>query len=103
MEKRIELRRYEIVLYVSKGPGVYRLIGGDSDVIYIGRSDTDLQRRLLEHLPGIETNPCIVGKRPTAAYFINTADCWEAYRLECEWYEKYKPPCNDVPPTRPEG
>ncbi len=64
MEKRIELRRYEIVQYVLEKPGAYILIGPANEAIYVGRSDTDLRRRLLEHLPGIEAKPCIASRTP---------------------------------------
>ena len=103
MGKRITLRRYEIEQHVLEGPGAYLLIGANDYVIYVGRSDTNLRSRLLDHLPGIETNPCIAGKRPAEVYFENTADAWAAYRLECEWYRKYDPPCNDIAPSLPEN
>ena len=101
MGKRIELSRAQIVCYVSKSPGAYLLICRPDKVIYVGRSDTDLQGRQLDHLPENEEKPCIRTHGPQEVYFEHTVDAWAAYRLECEWYQKYRPDCNDVPPNEP--
>ena len=101
MGKRINLSRSDIVRYVSKSPGAYLLICRPDKVIYVGRSDTDLRGRLLDHLPENEEKPCIRIHGPQEVYFEHTVDAWAAYRLELKWYEEYDHPCNDMVPAAP--
>ena len=60
---RIPLNEGAIDSNVPHTPGAYQLIAGNM-VIYVGRSDEDLNSRLKDHLPYRETNPYIRGQRP---------------------------------------
>ena len=70
--------------------------------MYVGRSDNDLNSRLKEHLPGNEVDKCIKDKSSDKFYFQNTNTPKSAYELECKWYHRYNPSCNDVHPGKTE-
>lgn len=85
---------------VLKQPGTYVLANADNNAIYVGRSDSDLQSRLKNHLPGNEVNPCINRSGVVFFYFDNTQHELNAYDLECRWYHKFKPTCNIAHPDK---
>lgn len=79
----------------STAPGAYALgksSGGVFYISYVGRSDTDLNGRLHEH----------VGKYThfKAAFFETPKD---AFEKECNLYHDFGPPDNSVHPARPQG
>ncbi|MFA0784312.1 GIY-YIG nuclease family protein [Fervidibacter sacchari] len=93
--------------YVSQVPskcGVYLLLRQNRGwrVLYVGRSN-DLNRRLQEHLPNNEVNPCLRRNRPTHFAYWVTRDEKEAYEAECWLYHDYSPLCNDSHPAKPSG
>jgi excinuclease UvrABC nuclease subunit len=86
--------------YVKIQPGNYRLCRS-SDVgyyvFYVGKSDTDLNRRLKEHLSQSETNDCIKNKlqKHTCYFqFIYVTTLKERDEIESNDIKKYNPPCN---------
>ena len=81
-------------------PGAYVLVNGSNNAVYVGRSDTDLNGRLKNHLPECEENAWIRRSLPTDFYFEPTANSQEAYRLECEWFHQYRPSCNTAHPAK---
>jgi len=84
--------------------GVYFLgfyLGGSNFyVLYVGRS-SNLNQRLLDHLPNNEVNPCLRRNRPTHFAYLVTQDEKEAYEAECWFYHRCKPSCNDAHPAKP--
>ncbi len=76
--------------------GVYALDqnydSGPFRITYVGRSDTDLNQRLHEHMPKY--------KRFQFGYF---ATAQEAYEKECALYHDFNPPARISHPTRPHG
>lgn len=82
-------------------PGNYRLVSKETDnkyyAFYVGKSDTDLNRRLKEHLSPNEPNTCIKNK-------LNTKSCYFQYvyvttqkerdDIERDDIAKYNPACN---------
>jgi len=103
MEGPYLLNETNIDKYVSSKPGAYLLThtnGDKNTVIYVGRSDGDLNSRLKDHLPENETNNCIKGKKVDKFYFQHTDTAEAAYELECQWYHQYNPTCNDMHPDK---
>ena len=97
---RIPLSEDAIDRCVPHSPGAYQLVAANR-VIYVGRSDEDLNTRLKDHLAHRETNPCIRGHGPTEVIFEATRTAYEAYVLELAWYRTYRPTCNVAEPRRP--
>jgi len=83
-------------LIFTDSPGVYALgtvdRRGSPVVNYVGRSDTDLNGRLHDH----------VGEDPTF-WAVRTAPPTAAYLQECRLYHRYDPPRNKNHPGQPEG
>ena len=80
-----------------KSPGNYalgRLDGSSFPVRYVGRSDTDLNERLKDH----------VGS-PTSTHFMCSyaSSPLAAFEKECHNYHDFNPPENKVHPARPAG
>ena len=75
--------------------GTYILSSGDNVAHYVGRSDTNLNVRLKQHL----NDP----QNYTQFWFEITASSLEAYSLECKWYHKYNPKDNNYHPAVPPG
>ena len=79
----------ESLAQVETRPGVYvlgREQSGTFSGLYVGRSDTDLKRRLAEHLPAREANSFIRLYAPDRFHFQYTATAYEAYRMECSLF-----------------
>lgn len=85
---------------VPTAPGAYILVNSSNNAVYVGRSDTDLNGRLKNHLSGNEENSWIQRSSPTDYYFEVVVDSQEAYKLECEWFHKYRPNCNTAHPAK---
>ncbi|MCK4249284.1 MAG: GIY-YIG nuclease family protein [Candidatus Omnitrophica bacterium] len=85
---------------VSIQPGAYILVNVNNVAVYMGRSDSDLNSRLKDHMPSQETNISIKRTGPTSFYFKNTQFAKDAYILECNWYHKYNPTCNISHPAK---
>lgn len=97
------LNETNIDTYVSSKPGAYCLTytsGDKNEACYVGRSDDDLKSRLKDHLPENEVDNCITSKEVDKFYFENTDTAKAAYELECQWYHKYEPTCNDIHPDK---
>lgn len=75
--------------------GTYILSRGNNVANYVGRSDSDLNVRLKEHLHEQE------GYRQFWFELVKTS--LEAYYLECQWYHKYNPSDNNNHPAVPPG
>lgn len=78
------------------GPGAYALgavnSGGVFEIRRVGRSDTDLNDRLKDHL----------GHYQHFKYgFFNTK--LEAYQRECTMFHEFSPPDNVIHPDAPNG
>ena len=91
------LTKNNIEQNVKTEPGVYLLSGDDIHVLYVGRSDDDLQKRLLGHLKE--------GKYGSF-WFKNEPDAKAAYNSECMEYHLYggkRHLDNDIHPDTPDG
>lgn len=86
--------------HVLPKPGAYVLFTDKNEAVYCGRSDTDLNTRIQQHLTTNETNECIKTKNPTKFFYQNAPGSKEAYELECNNFHKYNPPCNDEHPEK---
>ncbi len=78
-------------------PGVYVLGREQSGVfrgLYVGRSDTDLRRRLAEHLPAREANAFIRLHAPDRFHFQYTATAHAAYGMECTLFHSAQYPAS---------
>jgi hypothetical protein len=89
-----EVRRLNELNYhddVQDQPGVYLFLNAlNGPVVYVGRSDTSLRRR--------------IRKRSYAYYiFIHCDTVHEAYWLECRFYHLFSNLQNDIHPRIPEG
>jgi hypothetical protein len=77
-------------------PGVYALDqnhdSGPFRITYVGRSDTDVNQRLHEHLPKY--------KRFQFEYYATPQ---EAYEKECALYHDFNPPARISHPARQHG
>lgn len=69
--------------------------GGKDKITYVGRSDTNLRERLLQHLHDAFTY--------TSFYWMKASSEKEAFEQECRDYHHYKPIDNKYHPDRPEG
>jgi len=76
------LEESTIQTLVEKGSiGNYLLYDSKQCVLYVGRSDTDLQKRLLDH----------VNEPPYKSFKFSYADSpEEAYYKECKQYHEYE-------------
>jgi hypothetical protein len=75
-------------------PGTYRLIR-DEAVVYLGRSDTDLRRRLLEHA---------IGRRGDYFTWQMHSSAPSAWTDECsQWHDLPRLAENLVHPARPDS
>lgn len=75
-------------------PGTYRL-HRDGHVVYLGRSDTDLRRRLLEH--------CLARRGDHFTWHLHTT-ALTAWTDECsQWHDLPLLAQNLVHPARPDG
>ena len=97
---RVLLSQLLISLHVGDGPGAYFLADEFWRVLYVGRS-TNLRDRLLEHLPGRESNPVIRNLQPSRAWYLNLASEQDAYAWEALGYDYYNPPGNSIRPAVP--
>lgn len=100
MKGKLALTSSQIDSVISNTPGAYILVNSNNNTVYIGRSDSDLNNRLKNHLPESETNPCTKRSIVTDFYFENTTDAYNAYLLECDWYHNYRPTCNMAHPAK---
>lgn len=91
-------------IYVGEKAGNYRLCtksGNDYYAFYAGKSDTDLKRRLKEHLSVYETNTCIKNKlKNNTCYFqyVYVSTQIERDQIESDDIRKYTPVCNTQQP-----
>ena len=79
----------------SISPGAYALGHSDNNTFYIdyvGRSDTDVNDRLHDH----------IGDNPQFKYEYY-ASSKAAFEKECHLYHDFKPPRNNIHPARPQG
>lgn len=85
----------EVSVYVSGGAmGVYVLSSDGSEATYVGRSDVDLQQRILQS----------TSEGGYIAFWFDYATSpMDAYRYECELYHEYSPPDNLFHPAVPEN
>lgn len=74
--------------------GVYVLSRDGRTAAYVGRSDSDLQGRLLQSARQ---------GRYTHFWFDDETSPMQAYKHECELYHTYNPPDNGVHPAVPPG
>lgn len=82
--------------YVTKtSAGAYILSRDGKAVHYVGRSDTDLAKRIKSYANE--------GLNYKFFWFEYTASPMQAYYLECEWWHKYAPLDNDNHPAVPPG
>jgi len=82
--------------YVAHKPGNYCLLT-DEGIFCVGKSDTDLNRRLKEHLSPYETNDCIKYKiKYKICFFQFIYASMQEERDQIESYEirRYNPVCN---------
>jgi excinuclease UvrABC nuclease subunit len=104
MKGPYRLTELNVKQYVPRMAGAYCLTYSGSDnrniACYIGRSDNDLKSRLKNHLSPNEVDLCIKRKGADKFYFQETTSAREAYELECEWYHKYNPNCNNIHPDK---
>lgn len=100
MKGKFGLTIAEIDSVVTNTAGTYILVNSNNNAVYVGRSDTDLNKRLKEHLPENEKELCIKRSDVTYFYFENANDPQGAYLLECEWYHNYRPTCNIAHPAK---
>lgn len=100
MKGKFPLTNTSIDSFVPTGPGAYILVNSSNNAVYVGRSDSDLNSRLKNHLSGNEQNSWIQRSSPTDYYFEVTVNAQEAYKLECGWFHKYKPNCNTAHPAK---
>lgn len=90
--------------HVQTEAGNYRLCTKSNDkyyLFYAGKSDTDLNRRLKEHLSSNENNTCIKNKlKNNTCYFqfVYVTTKKERDQIESNDIEKYNPPCNKQQP-----
>ena len=72
--------------------GVYILSRNGIVASYVGRSDSDLQQRIINS----------ASEGDYAAFWFDYASSpMDAYKYECELYHKYDPPDNQVHPAVP--
>ncbi len=88
-------RRMICAVIPPKTKGAYVLftvgLNGALQCIYVGRSDTDLRRRLLHH-PHDHATHFVFEPRLTAE---------QAYHAECRAYRRFRPSLNRIAPGEP--
>lgn len=74
--------------------GVYVIIDAQKRVLYVGRSDTNLQRRIKDH----------IGEKLDyhSFYYEETSSEKDAYEKECILWHKYNPRDNKIHPDHPD-
>ncbi len=74
--------------------GVYAITNSQGMILYVGRSDTNLQRRIKEH----------VGEKLdyTKFYYEEAASKKDAFEKECCLWHQYHPRDNDIHPDYPD-
>jgi len=83
-----------VVQTVAKGtPGVYVLFRNGNTAAYAGRSDVDLQGRLLDH----------VNTGYQQFWFAYATSPKDGFEKECHLFHDYNPPDNKIHPQRPVG
>jgi hypothetical protein len=91
---------HHVGAYVLHGPGERK---GDLAVVRVGRSDTDLKRRLAVYF----TDPRYIGDSRYYAithFSFGYLDSKEsAFETECVLFHDWEPPLNDDHPGRPRG
>jgi excinuclease UvrABC nuclease subunit len=92
------LRINENVAVGSKG--VYLLSRNKSDYHYVGRSDEDLNDRLLKHVDEIHS---MQKKEYKWFKYQIKLTKREAYEAECRLYHKHDPSDNNIHPASPKG
>ena len=97
MGKSLPFDRESITKYVEKEKiGNYALGKMDGQVFrvsYVGRSDTDLRKRLLNHID-----------EPYTHFKYSYATSKKAaFEKECKNFHDFNPPDNSIHPDRPEG
>ncbi|MBI2861944.1 MAG: hypothetical protein HYX89_03895 [Chloroflexi bacterium] len=78
-------------LVTRTSPGVY-ILSHDTVARYVGRSDTDVRQRLLDHIGTYRY-----------FWFEYAVSDREAFYGECQLYHRYNPPDNGVHPAVPPG
>lgn len=80
-------------------PGAYALGNLSNRALFVGRADSDLRAKILEHWgpPNPEAAPV------ERFWYEITVSSWDAYWLECQWYHQYAPTHNFAHPARPFG
>ena len=74
--------------------GVYVITNSQNTILYVGRSDTNLQRRIKEHIgEKIDYNKF---------YYEEASSKKEAYEKECYLWHQYYPRDNDIHPDYPD-
>ena len=85
----------EVSVYVSGGVmGVYVLSSDGQEATYVGRSDFDLQQRILQSASEGDY---------VTFWFDYVTSPMDAYKYECELYHEYNPPDNLSHPVVPEN
>lgn len=85
----------EVSARVSAGVmGVYVLSSDGLEPTYVGRSDFDLQRRILQSASEGDY---------VAFWFDYATSPMDAYKYECELYHEYNPLDNEIHPAAPEN
>ncbi|MBU4343736.1 MAG: GIY-YIG nuclease family protein [Candidatus Omnitrophica bacterium] len=64
---------------VPTTPGAYVLVNTSNNAVYVGRSDTDLDGRLKNHLPEREDNAWIRRSFSTDFYYEPTTVIWRVW------------------------
>lgn len=96
MKGPYKLKRNEVQRVVTRtSPGYYKLyrVSGGS-VSYVGRSDSDVGARLLQHADE---------GRYVDFEFDYATSRKDAFEHECELWHRHHPPDNDRHPDRPVG
>lgn len=88
--------------FVDKNrPGVYGLaVAYDGIILYVGRSDSDLNGRLKTH---ISEKSLMTDRYYLVFKFIYANSPKNAYEMECSLWHKEKPLDNKIHPNKPEG
>ena len=74
--------------------GVYVITNSQNKVLYVGRSDTNLQHRIKDH----------IGEKFDyhSFYYEEAYSRKDSYEKECYYWHKYLPRDNDIHPDHPD-
>lgn len=74
--------------------GVYLIVNAQDQVLYVGRSDTNLQRRIKSH----------IGEKGDyyRFYYEEAFSRKDSYEKECYFWHRYLPRDNDIHPDHPD-